>query len=134
MYVHNCHLLSFPTRRSSDLWRVDQVIVALETDGWFAQTSATPENTTAAYRRRTSETGDAPSVAGVVPSSDGLGSPSPIASAFAEFLPRTNELRVPAVYLDSAEGSFLAFLLFCRINNLRWLRRGEQFESRPPHH
>src|SRR5437867_6347553 len=76
MYVHNCHLLSFPTRRSSDLWRVDQVIVALETDGWFAQTSATPENTTAAYRRRTSETGDGPSVAGVVPSSDGLGSPS----------------------------------------------------------
>src|SRR3989442_874138 len=50
-----------------ELWRVDQVIFALETDGWFAQTRANPENTTAAYRRRTSETGDAPSVAGVVP-------------------------------------------------------------------
>src|SRR5262249_60915035 len=36
-----------------------------------------------------------------------------------------NSARVPAVYLERAEVSFLAFLLFCRINNLRRLNRGE---------
>jgi hypothetical protein len=40
-------------------------------------------------------------------------------------------IRVPAVYLKSAEVSILAFLRFIEINNLRWLRMVAGFESRP---
>lgn len=44
---------------------------------------------------------------------------------FPAYSPISNETRVPAAYLDSAEGSFLAFLPFCRMNNLRRASRGE---------
>jgi hypothetical protein len=42
-------------------------------------------------------------------------------------------VRVPAVYLTSAEVSILAFLPFSRINNLRILKVVSGFESRPAH-
>ena len=44
-----------------------------------------------------------------------------------------NLRRVPAVYLTSAEGTILAVLPFIGINNLRLLRVGHVFESRPAH-
>jgi hypothetical protein len=44
---------------------------------------------------------------------------------------RERLVRVPAVYLHSAEGSVLAFLLFCKINNLRQLNGSYGFDPRP---
>ena len=41
--------------------------------------------------------------------------------------------RVPAVYLGSAEGAILAFLLFYRFNNLSAIMERDEFESRPAH-
>ena len=42
-------------------------------------------------------------------------------------------IRVPAVYLESAEGTILAFLPFREINNLRVLNEPCGFEPRPAH-
>jgi hypothetical protein len=37
------------------------------------------------------------------------------------------------VYLKSAEGTILAFLRFCEINNLGAIMKPDGFESRPAH-
>jgi len=45
-----------------------------------------------------------------------------------------HRVRVPAVYLTSAEGPILPFLSIRRINNLRVISGPSGFESRPAHH
>jgi hypothetical protein len=43
-------------------------------------------------------------------------------------------VRVPAVYLGSAGVTILAFLAFCRINNLRLVNKPDGSEPRPAHY